>query len=89
MSDKTRFQIPEKPKHPRGWACENCFHMVKDNRPGSTAMKCTRNPPVPHPLIGPGGQFQGAMSISPPVNQGEWCGEFKRPDAMFPPSANG
>lgn len=71
MADKTRFEIPKKAAHPLGWACENCFHVVKDTTPGSKAMKCCAHPPQ--------AQFiqQGIISVSPPVQYGEWCGEYK------------
>lgn len=72
--DRTRFLVPEKPKHPLGWACEFCFHVVKEPS-GSGAMKCTRFPPHPQAVMGPGNQLQ-FLSISPPVNKGEWCGEY-------------
>lgn len=89
MADKTRFEIPAKPVHPLGWACENCFHVVKDSTPGSHAMKCTRNPPSAQAMIGHGGQFAGAISISPPVNVGEWCGEFRHSLDTSSPFADG
>ena len=73
--DRTRFVIPEKPKHPLGWDCETCFHCVKDHTPGSAAMKCTRYPPNPQAVMGPGNTLQ-FLSIAPPVNKGEWCGEY-------------
>jgi hypothetical protein len=78
--DRTRFVIPEKPRHPLGWACENCFHVVKD--PASKAMKCCAHPPAVQMLMmGPQAQI---MSVSPPVQLGEWCGEF----ALAPVAVN-
>lgn len=78
MADKTRFEIAKKPVHPLGWACEICMHVVKDHTPGSNAMKCVRYPPTAQMIT------QGFISISPPVNLGEWCGEFK----TLPPVVN-
>jgi len=74
-----RFMIPEKPKHPLGWNCSNCFHVVKDSSPGSAALKCVRYPPEVHIMQ------QGMMSVYPPTTDGEWCGEF----SPVPPAANG
>lgn len=79
MSERTRFVVPEKPTHPLGWACENCFHVVKDTTPGSRAMKCCRHPPVPQFAAMSGGQ--AIIAISPPVQEGEWCGEWTRAGA--------
>jgi hypothetical protein len=67
--DRQRTVIPEKPKHPLGWACENCFHALKD--PASTQMVCCRHPPVAQIVS------TGIVSLHPPVSLGEWCGEFK------------
>jgi hypothetical protein len=78
MVEKTRFDLNEKPKHPLGWACENCFHVIKDSRPGSAQMVCHRYPPTAHMVQ------QGIASIHPPVSKGEWCGEF----ALAPAAAN-
>jgi hypothetical protein len=78
--DRTRFTIPEKPKHSLGWACENCFHVVKDT--ASKAMKCVRYPPHAMLMNVPGGQAWA--SVSPPVQAGEWCGEY----AINPPPLN-
>lgn len=75
MADKTRFVVPEKLIHPLGWACENCFHIVKDPTPGSRQMKCCRYPPVPQFHSMSGGQ--AVIAISPPMQPGEWCGEFQ------------
>lgn len=77
MVDKTRFEIPPRPVHPFGWACINCFHVVKDTTPGSKALKCVRNPPQAHMVMM--GQSQACVSISPPVQADEWCGEFMDP----------
>jgi hypothetical protein len=74
--DRNRMIVPEKPKHPLGWSCASCFHVVKDPTPGSVAMKCTRYPPNTQALIGPQGQFQGTIGLSPPVTPNDWCGEF-------------
>lgn len=74
-TDRTRL-IPVKLIHPLGWVCENCFHAVKDPTPGSTAMKCSRNPPRSE-AIKQQGNIVGWMSITPPVQMGEWCGEFE------------
>lgn len=63
-----------KPVHPCGWACEKCFHVVKDST--SPAMKCVRYPPRSE-AAKQQGQIVGWMSISPPVQMGEWCGEFE------------
>jgi hypothetical protein len=79
MADKTRFEIPAKPVHPLGWKCDICFHVVRDPTPGSKALKCVRNPPVPQ-FVQMGGQ-QACVSISPPVQPDEWCGEWKRAGA--------
>jgi hypothetical protein len=80
---RQRFVMPEKPKHPLGWACENCFHVVKDTTPNSIAMKCCRYPPDAQALNMGGGAMQ-VMAISPPVQLGEWCGEY----AIAPPVLN-
>lgn len=72
--DRPRFVIPEKPKHPLGWACEDCFHVVKDTAIGSKSMKCCAHPPIAQLVMMGGGQ--AAVSINPPVQEGEWCGEF-------------
>lgn len=77
MSERTRFVEPEKPVHPMGYRCENCLHVVKDLRPGSRAMKCCAHPPTAQGIFGQHGEFAGTISISPPVNEGEFCGEFK------------
>jgi hypothetical protein len=74
MADKTRFVIPERPKHPLGWKCEDCFHVLRDNTPGSNQMICTRNPPTPQ--MTPMGAGQAIASIQAPVSVGQWCGEF-------------
>jgi hypothetical protein len=68
-----RFELPEKPVHPFGWNCSDCFHVVKDV--GSKQMKCCAHPPTTQALT-QGAQFLGALSVSPPVNDGEWCGEY-------------
>lgn len=75
--DRTRPQRIEvvKPEHPLGWNCSNCFHVVKDPTPGSNGMKCVRHPPRSEP-VKQQGQIVGWMSICPPVQDGEWCGEF-------------
>jgi len=74
-SDRTpRFTIPEKPRHPLGWSCEDCFHVVKDTTPLSKAMICRAHPPVAQLVQ------QGVASLFPPVNEGEWCGEFNPRD---------
>jgi hypothetical protein len=75
MVNKTQFVQPVVLKHPLGWKCEECFHVVKDPVPGSKQMKCCRNPPVPQFAQLGGGQ-QAVIAISPPVQPGEWCGEF-------------
>lgn len=72
--DSQRAAIPTKPVHPLGWACENCFHVVKDTL--TPQMKCCRNPPSPQFAMMPGGA-QAVIAISPPVQLGEWCGEFR------------
>lgn len=69
-------RVPEKAKHPLGWACENCFHVVKDTRPGSSAMKCVRYPPAAQLMQVPGPGGIAWASVSPPVQEGEWCGEY-------------
>jgi hypothetical protein len=74
MVDKTRFVQPVRLVHPLGWNCENCFHVVKDPTPGSKQMKCCRNPPVPQ--FAQMGAGSAVIAISPPVQAGEWCGEF-------------
>jgi hypothetical protein len=73
--DRSRFIVPEKPKHPLGWNCSTCFHVVKDTTPNSKAMKCCRYPPRSEPAMQQG-QIVGWMSISPPVTEGDWCGEW-------------
>jgi hypothetical protein len=78
--DRIQMMQPEKPKHPLGWACEDCFHVCKDTRPLSEAMKCTAHPPTAQALFNQMGQMVGALSIAPPVNLGEWCGEFNPRD---------
>ena len=75
MVEKTRMVVPVVLEHPLGWKCEECFHVVKDPAPGSKQMKCCRFPPRSEAVKGQG-QIVGWMSISPPVQQGEWCGEF-------------
>lgn len=70
-----RFIVPEKPKHPLGWACQNCFHVVKDTTPNSRAMKCCRYPPSPQFAQLQGGVAQ-VMAMAPPVQLDEWCGEY-------------
>jgi hypothetical protein len=72
MVERTRFNVPEKPKHSLGWDCQNCFHVVKDTQ--SKAMKCSRNPPSAQMVML--GNSQACVSVSPPVQVGEWCGEF-------------
>jgi len=37
-------------------------------------MKCTRNPPQAQMVMMGGGQ--AVIAIAPPVNPGEWCGEY-------------
>jgi hypothetical protein len=74
--DRTRFAVPEKPKHPLGWSCGNCFHVVKDVTPGSQAMKCCRYPPNTQAMISQNGMFQGTIGLSPPVTADDWCGEY-------------
>jgi hypothetical protein len=69
MADRTKFVIPEKPKHPLGWTCDDCFHVLKD--PVGGQMVCQRFPPTAQVMP------NGIMSLHPPVNKGEWCGEFK------------
>jgi hypothetical protein len=78
--DRIQMMQPEKPRHPLGWACEDCLHVVKDSQPMSTAMKCTAHPPAAQALFNSMGQIAGAVSISPPVKEGEWCGEFNARD---------
>lgn len=79
MVERNRIEMPAKPVHPLGWTCETCFYVVKDTTPGSHAMKCCRYPPRSE-AVKQQGQIVGWMSISPPVQAGEWCGEFKRND---------
>lgn len=76
MAEKTKFIEPVRITHSLGWACENCFHVVKDQTPGSVQMKCCRYPPRGE-AIKQQGQVVGWMSVSPPVRMGEWCGEFQ------------
>ena len=78
MADKTRFEEVRtaKPVHPLGFDCAKCKHVVKDPTPHSTAMKCNRYPPRAEP-VKQQGTIVGWMSITPPVQAGEWCGEFK------------
>lgn len=76
MAEKTRFVQPVTIEHPLGWKCEICFHAVKDPTPGSKQMKCCRYPPRGE-AIKQQGQIVGWMSVSPPVQEGEWCGEWK------------
>lgn len=75
MVERTRFEIPKKPVHPLGWKCEDCCHVVKDTTPGSKAMKCVAHPPQAQFVMM--GQSQACVSVSPPVQEGEWCGEFR------------
>lgn len=81
MAEKTRFEVAHKPKHPLGFTCEKCFHVVKDHVPGSKAMKCVRNPPQVQFLMQGGGQ--AIISVSPPVQPDDWCGEFDDRDAAI------
>ena len=82
MADRTKFVVPEKPKHPLGWACEKCLYVVKDTNPNSKQMKCCFKPPIAtFAMVGPG--QQAVIALSPPVQEGEWCGEFK-PDPREP-----
>jgi hypothetical protein len=79
--DRTRFEIVKAPEHPLGWKCEDCVHVVKDPTPGSVQMKCVRYPPnVQFVNMGNGGPQM--MSISPPVQLGQWCGEFTSGDIV-------
>lgn len=78
-----RWTPPPKPVHRLGWSCENCDHVIKDSTPGSTAMKCVRYPPQAQLITM--GQGQAWASVSPPVQAGEWCGEF----APIPQATNG
>jgi hypothetical protein len=83
--ERSQFGIPRRPVHPLGYACENCFYVVKDPTPGSRAMKCCRYPPLGQ-MVTLGGQ-QATVSISPPVNPDEFCGEFSdREDHGIHPS---
>jgi hypothetical protein len=76
MTERTRFVVPEKPKHPLGWNCSNCFHVVKS--PDGKQMKCCAHPPYGTMVNMQGGM--AAVSINPPVQDGEWCGEFLTPE---------
>jgi hypothetical protein len=78
--DRIHLMTPEKPKHPLGWGCEDCFHVVKDSNPLSKQMICRAHPPIPQAIMASNGQLIGMMSFYPPVNQGEWCGEFNPRD---------
>ena len=71
-----RIELPKIIPHPLGWDCSDCFHVVKDSRPMSTAMKCTAHPPRPQALVDSRGQLTGVVAASPPANPGEWCSEF-------------
>lgn len=62
--------------HPLGYDCEKCQHVVKDPQPGSAAMKCCRYPPTPQVTIDQRTGGVAFMSIQPPVQPGEWCGEY-------------
>jgi hypothetical protein len=85
MERRPRIEI-SRPVHPQGWDCERCAHVVKDTTPGSKAMKCCRFPPFPHMSVDQRtGQF-AFISVAPPVQPGEWCGEYK--PAPIPQSAN-
>lgn len=86
MAERTRFQIPEKIKHPMGWDCATCFHVVKSVPAiGAAQMKCCRYPPTAHPIM-QNGQPIGTMQISPAVNAGEFCGEYATaPDNFVDP----
>jgi hypothetical protein len=77
-----RVLEPERPKHPMGWSCVACFHVAKDNRPGSEAMKCCRYPPHAQAILGSRGEFMGTVSVSAPVTIHDWCGEFVTPNDM-------
>lgn len=77
--DRTRFVIPEKPKHPLGWACENCQHVLKQVTSARTDMVCRAHPPFAQLVT------QGVVSIYPPVSEGEWCGEFYPSNDNAPP----
>jgi hypothetical protein len=82
MTEKTRFQIPARPVHPWGWACENCFHSLKDT--ASPQMICTHNPPTPQlSAIGAG---QGIVAIQAPVSVGQWCGQYITREKFVPNS---
>lgn len=75
MERRPILSLATPPKHPLGWSCGTCRHVVRDPSPGSEAMKCVRYPPTAQATMDPV-RGLGFMSISPPVQPGEWCGEY-------------